>query len=220
MAPMLVATRAAIALYQTQPDPKNWLTTAIIAKWGIDQLISNSVSITLGNDTVQFIKQPDGSFTPPATCTMTLSKTNSAYTLQERHGNTYAFNTNRLLTSITDQFGQALTLAYNGTNGLLQTVTDWKNRSLTFTYAGSPLRLTSVSDGTGRSVSYGYTTNYNAQGDLTSITDPEQKTRTFVYDTNHQLVVTKDALNQIVVSNVYDGFGRVMTQYTQGDTNK
>ena len=112
----------------------------------------------------------------------------------------------------TDQYCQALTFSYNGTNGLLQTVTDWKNRSLTFTYAGSPLRLTSVS--------YGYTTNYNAQGDLTSMTDSEQKTSNFLYDTNHQLVATKDALNQIVVSNVYDGFGRVITQYTQGDTNK
>src|SRR6266545_5157351 len=105
MAPMLVATRAAIALYQTQPDPKNWLTTTLIAKWGIDQLVGNSVSITLGNDTIQFIKQPDGSFTPPATCTMTLSKTNSAYALQERHGDRYNFATNRVLSSITDPYG-------------------------------------------------------------------------------------------------------------------
>ena len=33
-------------------------------------------------------------------------------------------------------------------------------------------------------------------------------------------MATLDALGQLVVSNVYDGFGHVMTQYTQGDTNK
>src|SRR5207253_9620411 len=98
--------------------------------------------------------------------------------------------------------------------------TDWKNRSLTFNYTGSPLHLASISDSTGRSVSYGYTTNAVGQLDLTSVTDPEQKTRTFLYDTNHQMTATMDAFNHIVVSNGYDGFGRVMTQYTQGDTNK
>src|SRR5439155_12916423 len=138
----------------------------------------------------------------PATCTMTLTKPSSTYVLQERHGNAFNFDTNNRLSSIVDQYGKSLGLTYNSSNWVA-TATDWKNRSLTFNYTGSPLRLTSVSDSTGRSVSYGYLTNYSAQGDLTSVTDPEQKTRTFLYDTNHQLVVTKNALNQIVVSNVY-----------------
>ena len=35
--------------------------TALIAKWGLDQLINNAVSITLGEDSIEFAKQPDGS---------------------------------------------------------------------------------------------------------------------------------------------------------------
>jgi len=219
MAPMLVATRAASELYSTTGSPKNWAVTALIAKWGIDQLINNGVSITLGKDTIQFIKQPDGSFTPPANCTMTLTKTNSAYNLQERHGNTFKFDANKRLTNIVAQYTNvSLTLTYD-TSNRVQTVKDWKNRTLTFNYTGSPQRLTSVTDGT-RTVSYGYSTACSPQGDLTSVTDPEQKTRTFIYDTNHQITATKNALDQVVTTNVYDDFGRVIEQYTQGDPNK
>ena len=49
------------------------MVTALIAKWGVDQLTKNGVSVMLGKDTVQFVKQPNGVFTPPANCTMTLA---------------------------------------------------------------------------------------------------------------------------------------------------
>jgi RHS repeat-associated protein len=218
MAAMLVATRTAVELYNSQPDAKNWLLNVLIAKWGIDQLIKNAVSVTLGNDTVEFVHQPDGTFTPPAKSTMSLIKTNSHYNLQERHGNTFKFNAAGFLTNIVDQYNQALTMTYNSSNWV-QTVKDWKNRQLTFNYTGTPQRLTSITDGT-RTVSYGYSTTYSSQGDLASVTDPELKTSTFIYDTNHQIIATLDALGRTVVSNIYDGFGRVVTQYTQGDTNK
>jgi RHS repeat-associated protein len=220
MAAMLVTTYAALNLYNnTQPDPKNWLTTALITKWGVDQLTKNGVSVSLGKDSVQFIKQPNGAFTPPANCTMTLLQTNSSFWLQMRHGNTFKFNSAGYLTNIVDQYGQALNLTYNASNWV-STIKDWQNRAtFTFTYSGTPSRLASVSDGT-RTVSYGYATTYNSQGDLTSFTDPESKTSTYQYDTNHEITATLDALSRLVVSNVYDGDGHVAIQYTQGDTNK
>ena len=55
-----------------QPDAKNWAVSALIAKWGIDQLLKKGVAVTLGKDRFQFVQQPDGSFTAPASCTMTL----------------------------------------------------------------------------------------------------------------------------------------------------
>jgi RHS repeat-associated protein len=213
MAPMLVAIRTALDVHNaTQPSPTNWTVTALIAKWGIDQLINNAVSVNLGNATIQFVKQPDGSYTPPANCTMSLLKTNGSYWLQERHGRTFKFGTNTLLTNIVDQYGQSMKLSYNS-NNLVTNVTDWTNRSLAFTYTGGV--LTSVADSTGRSVSYGYT-----NGDLTSYTDPEQKPTSYAYDTNNELVATFDALGRLVESNYYDGFGHIATQLTQGDTNK
>ena len=217
-APMLAATCAAVNLYSPQLNPKNWMVTALIAKWGIDQTISNAVSITLGKDTLEFIKQPDGSFTPPANCIFSLTNSGT-YILKQRNANTFLFNSSRQLTSITNQSGDKLTLGYTGTN--LTTATDWKNnRTLTFTYSGTPLRITKVADNFGRSVNYGYSTNADNNIDLVSVTDPEGKASTFAYDTNHQITATYDALNRLVVTNIYDSLGHVMTQYTQGDTNK
>lgn len=211
-APMLVATAAAIAMYNGgQPEAKNWLTTDLIAKWGVDQLAKNGVSVNLGKDTLEFVEQPNGVFTPPANTTATLTQTNSAYSLQMRHGNRFNFSTNGWLSTIVDQYGNPLSVVY--TNNQVKTVSDWKGRALTFNYTSG--ELTSVSDGT-RTVRYGY----SPQGDLTSFTDAEGKTNAYVYDTNHQIIATLDALNRLVVSNVYDTQGHITTQYTQGDTNK
>ena len=79
-------------------------------QWGIDQLTAKAVSVSLGKDTVQFIRQPDGSYTPPANCTMTLLQTNSDYWLQERHGRTFQFNHAGWATNIVDPYGQSATL--------------------------------------------------------------------------------------------------------------
>ncbi|MDR3562927.1 MAG: RHS repeat-associated core domain-containing protein [Negativicutes bacterium] len=217
MASMMVAVTAATAFYQGSPsDPKNWMTTDLIAKWGIDQLTAKAVSISLGKDTVQFIKQPDGSFTPPANCTMSLSQTNAAYWLQERHGRAYQFNGGGWCTNIVDQYNQALSLTY-GTSNLVSTVTDWKRRTLAFVYSSSaPVQLQTVTDSAGRKVSLGY----SSRNDLNSVVDPEGSTSTFGYDTNHQITATFNALSQMVASNIYNSFGRVTTQYTGGNTNR
>lgn len=214
MAPMIVTTCAALNFYNNiNLDPKNWTMTALIAKWGIDQLVNNSVSVSLGKDTLQFVKQSDGSFTPQANCTMSLLQTNGDFWLQERHGRTFQFGTAGMLTNIVDQYGQAMRFAYNS-NNLVTNIVDWKGRSLVFKYAGGTV-LTNVSDNTGRSISYGYT-----GGQLTSYTDPEGKTNGYAYDTNNEVLATYDALGRLVVTNNYDGFGHVTTQLTQGDTNK
>jgi RHS repeat-associated protein len=220
MAPIIVATKAAIELYDTGGAPKNWGVTTLISKWGLDQLIKNAVSVALGEDTVQFIKQPGGVYTPPAGLTMGLLRTNGVYWLQERRGNTFKFNTAGLLTNIVDQYNQGLVVTYNSSNWV-STIKDWKNRQLTLGYSGAPSRLSSITDNTSpsRTVSFSYTAT-GGQLDLTGVTDPEGKTTAILYDTNHQVVATRDALNRVVVSNIYDGFGRVIEQYSKGDTNQ
>ena len=217
-AAMLAATSAANAVYTNTPDPKNWMVTALIAKWGIDQLTAKAVSVSMGQDTLQFIKQPNGSYTPPANTTQTLTQNGSAYSLQERHGRTFNFNGTGWATNIVDPYQQALTLTYNSSN-LVQTVTDWKGRTLTFKYnSGSSNRLLAVTDnGTpARTVTYGY----SAAGDLTAAIDPQGGTNSYLYDTNHQITATVNALGQLVASNLYNSFGRVTTQYTGGSLNK
>src|SRR5882724_3524813 len=217
MASLTVATTVISGFYVPEPpDPKNWVITALVAKWGIDQLTAKAVSITLGNSVYQFIQQPDGSYTPPANCTMTLSKTNGAYSLQERHGRTFKFNGSGWGTNIVDQYGNSLNIGYN-TSNWVSSVTDWKGHSLTFNYsATSPKHLTSVAESTGRTIGFGY----SSSNDLVSVTDPESKTNKYVYDTNHQITAAINAAGQLVASNIFNSFGRVTTQYTQGDTNK
>lgn len=215
-APMIAATCAALGLYNSaNPDPKNWMVTALIAKWGIDQLTRGGVSVVLGKDTLQFVKQPDGSYTPPGNCTMTLIQTNSNYWLQERHGRTFQFDTLGRLTDIVDQYNNSLSLTYN-TSNWVSTVKDWKSRTFTFNYTGS--QLTSVADNSSpsRSIFYGY----NASGDLTSFTDAEGKISNYAYDTNHEITATYDALNNLIVTNFYDGFGHITSQLTEDYTNR
>ena len=216
-AAMLTATASAISVYYGyQPDPKNWVVNDLVAKWGIDQLTAKAVSVSLGKDVIQFIQAPDGSYTPPANCTMTLTQNGSAYSLQEQHGRTFQFNSAGWATNIVDQYGKSLSLAYNSSNWVTS-VTDWKGRSLTFTYSSTtPKRLISIADSTGRTISLGY----SSSNDLVSVTDPESKTNSYLYDTNHQITASFDAAGQLVTSNIFNSFGRVTTQYTQGDINK
>ena len=221
MAPVLVASLAAVQLYNgANPEVKNWAATALITKWAMDQITKNSVSVRLGKDTVQFVRQAGGGFSAPANCTMSLVKTNTGYWLQERHGNLFKFDALGRATNILDQYNKGLTISYlSTTSSLPLTVTDWKGRALVFGYGGTTQRLTAVTNGT-RVVVYNYNTNFSVQGDLTSVRDPESKTNAFFYDANHQLVASQNALGQLVVSNIYDAFGRVVTQYTQGDADK
>src|ERR1051325_4626883 len=220
-AAILAASQVGVEIHGAKVNAFDWMLTALIAKWMMDQIVNTGVSIHLGQEILQFVRQPDGSFTSPAGCALTLTKSNAAYTLQERHGRAFRFDSIGRVTNIVDQYNQPFNVSYLfSTDSLPQTVTDWKGRSLTFSYSGSPARLAQVADRTGRTVTYGYTTNTDSQLDLASVVHAESQTNRFLYDTNHQLVSQFNALNQLVVSNVKYSFGRVVTQYTQGDTNK
>jgi RHS repeat-associated protein len=219
MAPMIAATTAAVELYGTNAVPKNWLTTALIVKWAVDQLITNGVSVMLGDDTLQFVWQPNGQLAPPANCTMTLKLSSGYYLLLERNDRSFLFDSSFRLSQLQDRLTGHLDISYlSSTSSLPQTVTDWKNRTLQFSYNNGV--LTNVTDSTGRSVSYGYSDNGYGQLDLTSVTDLEGQTSRLVYDTNHQILKMSNAIPQLVVGNAYNSFGQVVTQYTAGDLNK
>ena len=225
MAAYATAMRAAYEVYSgtpdaTNPQSKRWAVAALIAEWAVDQLKNNAVSVTMGSDTVQFIKQPGGSYTPPPGLTMTLTKPNG-YVIQQRHGNTFNFDpTTRKVASIVDLYGE--TMSFNYTSGRLGAVVDcWgaNKRTLTLTYntAATP-QLTTISDGTGRSVTLNYGTTYNTAGDLLSALDVEGKTWSFEYDADHGITKTKDPLSRVMVQNTYDSTGIAVTeQLAQGD---
>ncbi len=219
MAAYVVAAKAALEVQNGASTAKEWLTTALIAKWAVDQLLTNGLAVIMGKDTIQFVRQPDGTFTPPAGCTMTLTLTNNAlgngvYELRQRHGNIFRFNTDKRLAHIEDLFGKKLTFSYQ--DGRLTTVADDYSRVLTITYNGTNY-VSSVSENTGtnRSISFTYD-NY----DLTKITDEENKDWHFEYDGEHRMQTTRDPLNRIITTNIYDAFSRVIEQHSEGDANK
>lgn len=192
---------------------KQMVSGALVAKAAVDNLLNNAVSLTMGKETVQFIKQPDGNYTSPAGSKTTLTKSGNYYLATERFGNTYKFDSTNggRIVEIKDFFNKTLTFGYN-TNGL-HTVTDAYGRTFTFGYTGG--RISSVTDSTGRSVSFGYT-----NGNLTTATDPESKTWTFGYDTERRLDELTDPENRTIFVNRYDSEGRVYEQDIEGDPTK
>lgn len=231
MASMIVGLLVAYEVFTRTPDttyPESmlWATTALVTEWAVDQIVNNAVSVTMGAEAVQFVKQPTGasSFTyvAPAGITMTLSKP-ANYVLQQRHGNTLNFNNDKRLQTIVDPYGKTMTFYYN--NGRLDYVQEAFGRILDFEYDdNNRLKWIDDNDGTTdrRRVSYGYSTAYSSQGDLTTVTDAEGKSFGYEYDGEHKIHLTKDgmATPRTIVENVYDSFGRVIEQRCQGDPTK
>ncbi len=213
--PFFAAMQVAADLYKNHANAKEWTTAALAVHWAIDQLKYNAVAVTLGNRTIEFIRMPDGSYEAPAGMNMTLVLNGSGgseyYTLTERNGPTYTFNTSGRIASITDLWSKSQTFTY--TAGLLTGVADSYGRALTFSRTAG--RIDSVSDQFGRSVVFGYTGD-----DLTSCTDVEGKVWSYLYDTDHKVTDTKDPFNRVIVHNNYDAKGRVVEQLSLGDANK
>lgn len=100
-----------------------------------------------------------GTFTPPTGLATRLAwdPSTDTYTATQQDGSTWTFDGSGNLTRLTDRYGNASMLAYNGA-GQLVTIADPAGRgSLTLAYdtcfAG---RLCSVTDWSGRVVRYGY----------------------------------------------------------------
>lgn len=213
-AQMIVSTVIINELVKDLTNIKPTVAGSLVAKVAVDNLLNNAVALTMGKETVQFIKQPDGTYTAPAGSTMTLIKSGTDFLVTERFGNTYKFDTTNggRITQITDFFGKTLNFAYN-TDGL-HTVTDAYGRTLTLGYTNG--LISSVTDSTGRSVQFGHTGK-----DLTSVTDPESKTASFIYaNGDHRLTQLKDPENRTIVINRYDSEGRVYEQDSMGDSNQ
>ena len=223
MAAMLASAVTVLDLFQNRDAgtdyQKKWVGSLLAAKWAVDQLKNNSVTVQLPDKTLEFIRQPDGSFSPPPGISVVLAKnsTTNRYTITPRNGSTTTFEPvvptatgQYRIKQTTDLWARSQTYTYDATSGKLTTMTDPFGRSLTLTYQGG--RLSSLSDSTGRSVSY----TYDAVGNLSKFTDAEGKADLFLYDSLHRITETRDPSGRAVVKNFYDDQGRVIQQDNQG----
>jgi len=212
MAPFLASIAVAKDLYAGNTSAKEWLGACLAIDWATDQLLYKSVAVTMGQQTVEFVEMPDGSYAPPAGITMELSEDGSGnYVLQQRHGNTYTLDPENRIDEIEDQHGFVQDFSYNGDK--LTQVGDGYGRTLTLTWTGE--KITGVADSTGRSVTY----TYNGD-DLTSVNDPDGHDWTFVYDAEHRIAELRDPQSRIIVQNTYDAKSRVESQLSEGDPDK
>lgn len=154
----------------------------------------------------EYLRQLDGSFTPPAGALSTLASVTGGYELVRNDQVTYRFDSSGKVTSVKDRNDKGLTYAYDG-SGRLQTITDAAARQMTLAYDGAG-NLTSVATPDGRSVTYGYTS-----GRLTAVTDAAAKVWTYVYESHGLLEKEIDPLAHTVFRNVYGLDGRVLEQY-------
>ncbi|NJL18967.1 MAG: RHS repeat protein [Bdellovibrionaceae bacterium] len=226
----LVAVTAASDLYRTDATPKEWGTAALVVGWFVDQMRNNAVSVRMGQEVVQFIKQPDGTYTPPPGMTMTLSKVSNAYQLKQRLGNTIHFDTVGKASKIVDVDGREMNFNYHtsgANNGFINYVEDHAGRRYTFAYSGN--HIANITDNTSpsRSISFGYdTTHWN----LSNATDPEGKTYRYDYSvaddpgnttaSEHRIVRLRNHDGETITQNVWDSLGRVERQFLHGDPNK
>jgi RHS repeat-associated protein len=166
-----------------------------------------------------FRENPDGSYTPNPPSHFTLTKNpdgsfdlNLPQTRIKHH-----YDSSGMLTTQTDEYGNALVLTYNG-NGSLDRVTDGtgSGRYLEFIY-GADGRVSSVRDSANRTVSY----TYNVAGALTSVIDPVSRQTTYAYITGRfgpMLQSIRDHWNRLVTTVTYDSSDRTKTYTENGET--
>ena len=125
------------------------------------------------------------------------------YTLTAPDHQVSVFNGSGQLTRQYDATGQGLTYAYSG--GQVSTITDAAGRVVTLSYTNGLLTTVTLADG--RSVTYGYT-----GGLLTSAKGVTGGTTTYAYNTAGLLASITDPDGHLLVQNVYNSAGQVISQ--------
>ncbi len=210
--PMVVVNYIARSLLaDATSTPKEWGTAALVANWGMDQLLNKSVSVHMGSQVLTFQEMPNGDFIPPAGITTELVRlTDDTYELRERFGTVWKFNANDKIGSITDVDGNALTFTYT-TNGQVASVTDAFSRVLSLGYADD--QLSWVFDSTGHSVTY-----EQEDGNLRTVNGLEGGKWEYEYDEFQRLLTVTNPVDVKIVDNTYNDFDRVIEQKVPRDT--
>ena len=132
-----------------------------------------------------------------------MGETSKIQRVEDRNGNPIQFTyTNGLLTRMTDPAGRHVNFSY--TDGKLTSITDWASRTTTYTYTGDD--LTQEVGPTGATIRYAY----NANHQMTSITDPEGNVVSYTYDANGR-TLTKTYLGDKTTTYTYDTDNRKTT---------
>ncbi|MBI4320397.1 MAG: hypothetical protein HY675_18060 [Chloroflexi bacterium] len=202
-ASLIAYAHVALDVLKNQRNIQGWVATALATKWAMDQILDNVVTVNAGPKSFEYVKLADGSYSPPPGVNRALVQEASGHSWRGRFDRRLNFDAQGRATSWTDADGHSLIFSYSGDK--LQTVASQAGLTLTLAYTGN--LMSSVSDQGGRTVRYAY------DGDnLSTYRDAADNPWSYGYDTAHRLVTLTTPLAQTLVTNVYDGEGRVITQ--------
>lgn len=192
---------------------RRWTAAALVANWWTEQLPQTCVAVKIGTRTLSFQKMPDGSYAAAPGVTATLScDSNGIYSLHERHGNTYVFNSDRKLATITDPSGNITTLVY--ADGKLVRVENNFGATMTLVRNAAG-RIVSVTDNSGKSVSYAYDSN----ACMNVVTDAAGEDWTYAYDSaSHRMISKQNPNGEFLIRNTYNQYGQVTNQISSNGT--
>ncbi len=211
--PAAVAALAAADVYESGNLAQDWTVSMLCAKWAVDGIQANTLTLNLPPNSYTFRRKAGGSYRSPLGTQLSLSGSDGSYTVARPFGSTLTFNSENRVSTMTDEDGRQMTFLYRAEDELLESITDANGRVLTLNYTGD--RLTGLSDDFARTVEFGQT-----GGLLTSYADTEGATHTYAYDAGGRLNLLSDALSRPVVHNTYDDAGRVIAQKTENDAAK
>jgi RHS repeat-associated protein len=142
--------------------------------------------------------------------TVTLTKPDAGHYLATLYNkNTYLFDSSGRLLTISDLNGNQISLTHSTR---LDRITDTAGRQIDFIYSGGRLSAIASPLKSGNTVSF----QYDGAGNLTGLIDPRGKTWGFIYDGSHRILTQVDAKGVTLLTNTYDGSGRVAQQQDGG----
>jgi RHS repeat-associated protein len=160
---------------------------------------------------------------PPGSFDTLVKNGDGTYSLTLQHTRSvYRFNADGSIASLTDDYGNVITYAYDG-SGKLSTISDAAGSGRSITLAWLNGRIQSLTDNSGRVVKYFYDT----QGNLISYSDPvaspddSQRTAYYSYIASRWgsvLSRIEDRWHRTITNLTWYADGRLNT-YTEGDYN-
>lgn len=191
----------------------------------------DSVSVTLADGRMYYFPWDGSGYVSGAGVYERLEKTGDGWSLTFPDQKVYTFQETvgglGILSQIRDLQGNTLTFTHD-----LSGQDDWQD--------GNPVPrppLTEMSDTAGRTITFehdsssriiaihlfdgrAYRFAYDGDGNLTGITDPKNKTRTYSYDSRHRMTKEWDEAGILFLQNSYDDRNRVTGQVdASGHTN-
>lgn len=214
--PAIVGLYASFDLLRGTKTLDKVVVATLVQRWLLDQLIDNTVTISIPENTQQFVKLADGSYSPPLGNAATLTKPGGTFLYRTKDGTELSFNSDNRLVTWKNANNVTVTFEYlAGFPNLVQKVSSL-GRMMELVHNSG--KVTEVKVGA-RSVFYAR----DASDNITSFTDTDGKVTRFEYDTSNRLTKIYypafasspfvPATSKPFVTNEYDSLGRVKKQW-------